>query len=233
MPKVFGWEHFTYLFVVIFLMVLGFIWIQKHIKTEEQIAKTIKVIGLMLFLAIVWNRVSVAYLRDGFQSILPGTFCGATSLALSISAMLFKKDHIVFHCLGFIGLLGGLLTLVYPDYIGQSSSIFYPMTISGLVHHTVMVFLVLVMFQTEFLKPTLKKFYALPFGLCVYMTYGIFLISVLGYHDAMYIYEPILEGTPLNWIVLGLIYLPLHFIFLGAWGILSNRKLSILQRKSS
>lgn len=230
MPKVYGWEHLLYLFIIIFLMTLGFIWIKKHIKSEEQILKTIKVIGFILFLAIVWNRVSIAYLRDGFQSILPGTFCGATSLALSISAMIFKKDHIVFHCVAFVGLLGGLLTMIYPDFIGQSNSIFYPMTISGLVHHSVMVFLVLVMFQTGFIKPTVKKFYVLPLGLCIYVTYGIFLISILGYHDSMYIYEPILEETSLNWLVLGLIYLPLHFIFLWTLEKLSTKKFVLFQK---
>lgn len=213
MPQVFGFEHFAYLFVSITIMVIGWILIKKKVKTDAELTKTIRFIGLLLFLAIVWNRVSIAILRDGWNELLPATFCGSSSLALSIAAMTLKKDHIVFHCIAYVGMMGGMLTLAYPDFIGQSSSIFYPMTISGLVHHTVMFFLVVTMLRTGYLRPQLKKWIIAPIGLSIYMTYGLFLITVLGYHDAMYIYEPILEGTSLNWIVIGVIFLIYHFLF--------------------
>ncbi len=217
MPEVFGWEHFLYLGVVLALMIPGLILIRRFLKEEKQVDRLLKIIGFVLLAAITWNRISVAAYRDGFDSILPGTFCGSSSLALALAAIFLRRNHAAFHCIAYTGLLGGLLTLIYPDYIGQASSIFFPMTISGLVHHTIMAFLVTVMLMTGFLKPELRKWYILPLGLCVYMTYGLFLITVLGYGDAMYIHEPILEGTPLNWIVLGVIFITLHAAFLFAW----------------
>ncbi len=217
MPEIFGIEHFMYLIVVIGLMIVAFQMIKKYIKTDQQVDRLVRVIGGLLLMAIVWNRLSVSILRSGFSAILPGSFCGTSSLALSLSALFLKRNHPVFHSVAYTGMLGGLLTLVYPEFIGQADSIWYPMTISGLVHHTIMVFLILVMISKGHIIPSLKKWALLPIGLAFYMTYGLFLISVLNYSDAMYINEPILEGTPLNWFVLGLLFLPVHAAFLLVW----------------
>ncbi|MGD9909757.1 MAG: hypothetical protein AB7U79_04030 [Candidatus Izemoplasmatales bacterium] len=224
MPQVYGLEHFLYLFTVFSIYAVGFYLIHKFIKTEKQVTWLIKGLGLVLFLAIMWNRISVSALRDGWDFFIPSTFCGFSSLALSLGAIFLKKDHPFFHSVAFVGLLGGLLTTFYPDFIGQSDSIFYPMTISGLVHHSVMVFLVIVMIQTKFLIPTKKKWFYLPLGLSLYMTFGLFQITVLGYNDAMYIYHPILEGTALNWFVLGMIFLPYHFIFVSVFDYFRGRQ---------
>lgn len=216
MPKIFGVEHLLYLLVVIFLMVVVYYTIIRRVKTEEAADRVIRIIGFVLFLSILWNRLSIC-ITDHTWDFLPGTFCGATSLALSIFTMTLKKDSPVFHSVAYTGLLGGLITLIYPDFIGQSDSIFYAKTISGLVHHTVMVFLVLMMLRLGFLKPKLKKWHYLPLGLSLYMVYGLFLITALGYGDAMYIYHPALEGTIFNWLGLGIIFLLLHFVFLSTW----------------
>lgn len=225
MPEVFGWEHFTYLIVVVVIMTVLLFLIKKYVKEEKEIEKIVRWAGVLLFAAIAWNRLSICLLRDGWGNLLPGSFCGATSLILSISAISFKKNSAIFHCIAYMGLLGGLLTLIYPDFIGQADSIWYPMTISGLMHHTIMTFLVLLMLLTGYLKPELKKWYLLPLGVCVYMTYGLFLITMLDYGDAMHIFSPILDGTNLDWFHLGLIYLPVHAVSLLAWEFFSKRKM--------
>jgi len=224
MPHVYGPEHFIYLATVIILMAGGFWLIHHYVKTEKQIRLVIRITGGLLLLMIVWNRISIAVLRDGFGELLPGSFCGTSSLALALSALFLKKDHPVFHCVAFIGLLGGLITLAYPDFIGQADSIFYPMTISGLAHHTVMVFLALVMITTGYVKPKLSKWYMSFLGLSLYLTYGLFLVQVFNYGDAMYIEEPILEGTGMYWYVLALIYLPFHAIFLSVWQLVDEKR---------
>jgi hypothetical protein len=217
MPEVFGWEHFLYLAVVIPVMAAGLWWVKRHLRDERRVDMAVKIVGFVLLGAIIWNRLSVAILRSGFNAILPGTFCGTSSMLLSASAIVFKRNHPVFHSIAYTGLLGGLLTLIYPEFIGQAPSVFYPMTISAMVHHTIMVFLVAMMLMTGFLRPELKKWFILPLGLCVYMSYGLFLITVLGYADAMYIHEPILEGTILDWFVLGMMFLAAHALALFVW----------------
>jgi hypothetical protein len=226
MPQIFGIEHILYLLVT-FVMITGLtILIQKKAHTEKQKETAIKLIGVGLLLAILWNRTSISFLRNGWISFLPGTFCGASSFALAIAVLVCKKNSPVFHSVAYTGLLGSILTIVYPDFIGQDVSFFYPMTISGLVHHTITFFLVFIMIRTGYLKPELKKWVLLPLGLSVYMVYGLFLITVLGYGDAMYIYHPILEGTILDWDVLGAIFLVLHGGFLVMWEFLEKRFLN-------
>ncbi len=217
MPQIYGIEHILYLLVNVFLFVALLYYVNHHIKTPRQLDRFVRIFGVILLIAISWNRYSVASLRSGFGALLPGTFCGASSLALALSSIFLKRNHPVFHSVAYTALLGGLLTIFYPDFIGQSDSIFYPMTISGLIHHSLSVILVVIMLLKGYLLPELKKWYYLPLGLTVYMCYGLFLITMLGYGDAMYIHEPILEGTPLNWFVLGMIFLPVHALFLWGW----------------
>jgi len=217
MPKVFGPEHLIYVCCAVVLMATILIVIKKYVKSERSLSLIIHSVGIVLLCAIVWNRLSICMLRDGMRQLLPGSFCGTSSLVLSLSAIFCKKDSPIFHCVAYIGGLGGLLTLIYPDFIGQADSIFYPMTISGLVHHTVMVLLVLIMLKTGYLKPSLKKWHYYPIGMSLYMVYGLFLLDALHYGSAMYIDSPILEGTFLYWWVLGPIALALHTLFLLLW----------------
>lgn len=217
MPKVFGVEHILYLFVVFGMMALAYYFIRKNVKTERGLERTIRVIGAILLASIIWNRLSIAILRDGWDSLIPGSFCGLTSLSFSLSALIFKKNSPVFHCLAYCAILGGLITLAYPDFIGQSSTIWYPMTISGLWHHTVMLFLGVLMLLTGYVKPELRKWHLLPIGLAFYVCMGLFEITHLGYDDAMEIFNPILSGTPFDWFVMGCIFLPVHALFLLGW----------------
>ncbi|HOP56869.1 MAG TPA: YwaF family protein [Bacillota bacterium] len=223
MPHIYGPEHIIYLFVVIVLMGMGFFLINRHVKTEKQLALAIRLIGGLLLIMIIWNRLSIAILRDGFNELLPGSYCGTSSLVLALAAIFLKKDHPVFHCVAYIGLLGGLATLAYPDFIGQADSIFYPMTISGLAHHTVMVFLVVVMLTTGYLKPMFLKWHYAVLGLALYLVYGLFLIKVLGYGEAMCINRPLLDDTNLYCFQLGAIYLPVHAAFLAIWNLVGKK----------
>ncbi|MFA6375282.1 MAG: hypothetical protein WCY04_03545 [Bacilli bacterium] len=228
-PRIFGIEHILYLFVCILLMSLFLILIKKYIHSEKKLNILIRALGFILFIAIMWNRISININKENFfAGFLPGSFCGATSLFLSIAAMVLKKNHAAFYCLIYVGLLGGLVTIFYPDFIGQAESFFYPMTISGLVHHTVMVFLIMIMIFSGYVQPDLNKWYYLFLGLALYMCYGLLLITVLGYGDAMHIYTPLLEGTALNWIVLGLLFLPIHLGFLICWRYIVRKKPQVL-----
>jgi len=217
MPTVYGIEHLLYLTAVALIGGAVLFFVKKHVTTERGVDSAVRILGAVLLAAIVWNRLSIAITRGDFSGLLPGSFCGASSLALAVAAITLKRNHVVFHCIAYVGWVGALITQLYPDFIGQGPTIWYPMTISGLTHHSVMFLLVTMMVMTGFLKPDPKKWIALPLGLSVYMVYGLFLITVLGYGDAMYIYHPILSGTPLNWIVLGPIFFALQGLFLLAW----------------
>lgn len=214
MPQIFGWEHLTYVAIVTVVMISLFYWMQSFDEAKNQ--RMIKITAVLLLLAIIWNRVSITQ-KNGITALLPDSYCGTSSLCLALITLTLRKDHPALHSVAYVGLIGGFLTLIYPDFIGQHHSIFYPMTISGLLHHTISVFLVMIMLKTGYLKPKLKKWYLLPIGLSFYLSYGIFLITIVGLNDAFYIYQPVLENTPFNWFVLGIILLPTHVVILYLW----------------
>lgn len=222
MPQIFGIEHIIYFITVVLLMIISIILIKKYVKNDLQLTRVIKFIGLILLTMIILNRISIAYYHENLYLLFPDSFCGTSSLVLALGTIFCKRNNNILHFVSYIGIFGGGLTLIYPDFIGQADSIFHPLTITGLLHHTVMVFLVIVMLITNYLQPSLKKWYCVPIGLSFFMSYGLFLITVIGHDDAMYIFKPALPDTIFNWFGLGLIFIPVQFIFLVIWEKLKN-----------
>ena len=167
-PQLYGWQHILYLAITITLMTALWITIKKCARSERAVRIAVKLTALALLAMILWNRWSICYYRDGFAYFLPQSFCGFSSLALALSVLLLPKDSAVLHCVTYVSILGGTVTMFYPDFIGQNESFLYPMTISGMLHHTVAVFLGVSLIMTGYLVPRLKKWVYLPLGLCVH-----------------------------------------------------------------
>lgn len=223
-PKIFGWQHLTYLAIFIVLAVVGTYYILKFVKNEKTLTIVIKSIALALLLAVIWNRISICIDKNNWIQLIPNTFCGLSSFLLSISVLVGKKDCGFFHFICYLGFVGGLVTLIYPDFIGQDQSFLYPATISGLLHHTIMFYLITLMFITHYFVPTLKKWYYLPLGLCCVMTYGLFLLSATSHTSAMNITSPLLEGTILTWWFTGLLLVVLSLVTMFIFDYVKHRK---------
>lgn len=212
MPEVFGWEHLTYTAVFLALAIAAIVLILKYVKTEKTLSMIMRIIGGVLFICILWNRISICVSHKNALLLIPDTFCGISSLVLSLALLLGKRDNIVFHFICYLGFIGGLIVVVYPDFIGQASSIFYPDTISGLLHHSIMFYTILIMTITKYFVPTIKKWYALPLGLCCVVTLGIFEITVLDSNDAMQIFNPLLPDTIFTWWFCGILLLVFSYL---------------------
>ncbi len=185
-------------------MVAGFICAKKYAKTEKSQTIIIKSVALALLISILLNRFSIVFKGQTAEwaKLIPDSFCGMSSLVLSCATLFGKKDNPVLHFAWFIALLGGAITMIYPDFIGQNPSVFYLPTISGLLHHTLAVVLVIFLLMFKFVNVTYKKWYCGLLGFTCYLTVGVFLISVLGYSDAFHIFNPLLSGTPLTvWVI--------------------------------
>jgi uncharacterized membrane protein YwaF len=96
MPQIYGFEHIIYLIIMISMMVVATVLIKKVVHTERQLTFVIKIVGGLLLIAILWNRWSVSYYRSGFDSFLPGSFCGASSLFFALSTLFLKKTKLRF-----------------------------------------------------------------------------------------------------------------------------------------
>lgn len=215
MPKIFGWQHIVYLIVACALCIGAIFIIRKFCKTEKQQRLAIQIYSAILLVFILANRILIAAVQQHrFLAVIPNSFCGITSLCFAICGLCCKKDDKFLHWIVYCGLLGGLLTMIYPDFIGQAPSIFYHLTITGLVHHTLAFFLGVTMISIGWFKPSLKRWAWLPLGLTSMMTYGQFLITTGIHSDAMYINEPLISGTPFTWWFTGILFLVLHIVMI-------------------
>lgn len=210
--KIFGIEHILYLIIVLVISIPVLFVLNKYKNNEKVKNNVLKVVGGLLFIAIMVNRLSIVFKNDNIKwsALIPDSYCGMSSLVLSLAVLLGKKDNAVLHFVWFLALLGGIITHVYPDFLPQNPSIFYIPTISGLLHHTFAVFLVVLILMYKHINITYKKWYCTLFGFTCYFSVGAFLISVFDYNDAFHMMEPILGGTPLTSWVMAPIYIVLY-----------------------
>ena len=202
--QLYGIEHFTYIGITTALAVAALLCGKKFAKTEKAQSIFLKGLALALFIAILTNRLSQVfrYSTTKWVDIIPESYCGMTSLALSLAVLLGKKNNAAYHFLWLLGLFGGISTIVYPSFIDQGPTIFYLPTISGLAHHSLCATLVVALLLFKQIDVTYKKWYCTLFGFTCYLTLGAFLIGGLGLSDAFHIYTPLIPDTPLTtWVM--------------------------------
>lgn len=210
MPAVvFGIEHFLYIGITAAMAASGLLLAKKYAKSDK--AKTIfmKALALGLLITIIMNRLSQVFRYDTvrWEQIIPDSYCGMTSLVLSLGVLFGKKDNNILHFVWLLGLFGGISTVIYPAFIGQGPTVFYLPTISGLLHHSFSATVSVALIMFDWLHITYKKWYCTLFGFTSYLTVGAFLIGCLGLSDAFHIYTPLLDGTPLTTWVMAPIYI--------------------------
>ena len=214
--NVFGGVHLIYLAITLSLSVGGLFLAKGFAKTERSQKIILKSIAALLLVWILINRLSQVfrYSNVRWEQIIPDSFCGMTSLVLSLAVLLGKKDNPVYHFVWSLGLVGALITIFYPTFLDQGPSIFYLPTISGLLHHSITLVMIVALFLFGQIHVTYKKWYCTLFGFTAYLTVGAFQMSVLGLSDAFHIVEPMLDGTPLTAWVIAPIYLSCYAIIL-------------------
>lgn len=114
-----------------------------------------------------------------------------------------KEDLPIYNGPFYIGLIGGISSLIYPDFISQGTTIFQLNTIMGLLHHGYLFILCLAMLIFNWFRPSIKNCYYFPLTICIYITVGVFAIYKLGLKTAMLVDTPILSGTIIDiWFIL-------------------------------
>jgi hypothetical protein len=208
MPEIFGVEHLTYIAVSTIVLTAALLYAKKAAKTEKQQQIVLKIFASLLFVSIITNRLSQVFRYEEVRwiQIIPDSFCGMTSLVLSLAVLLGKKDNVVYHFVWILALFGGVSTVIYASFVGQAPSIFYLPTISGLLHHSFAALTAVALLLFKQINITYKKWYCTLFGFTAYLTLGAFLIAVGGMDDAFHIFTPLLDGTPLTAWVMAPIY---------------------------
>lgn len=202
-PHIFGWQHLVFLFLGLTIAIVSLILINRKVKDVKIQDIIVRSVGGLLLAAIIWNRISLIWFYDSAWALIPNTFCGTTSLTFGICAIFCKRNHLVLHYFIYAGFWGGIISTIYPTFIGQNLYFSYPPTLSGMIHHFISLYLAVLMVMTGFVKPSLNKFYAFPVGFIFILAYGIFLMDALHFSEAMYIFAPLVSGTFLTWYVVG------------------------------
>ncbi len=217
-PKIFGWQHLVYLAVFISLSVVGLILIKKYCKSKKAKSIAVYITAGLLLISVIINRISQCKSGFDWKILFPDTWCSTTSYVLALFCLLIpNRNSSPFHFIIYLALLGPSLTMIYPDFIGQNPSVFYLPTISGLVHHSIALFLAILLIVIGDFKPTIRKWYALPLGAVSFVAYGVFLSNVFGKTKALLVNgESLIEGTPFTWYLVGLILCALVYACTGA-----------------
>ena len=206
--RVFGTVHLIYLAITLPLSVIGLVLAKKYAKSEKAKSIVLKSLGGLLLIWILINRLSQVYRYDQvrWEQIIPDSFCGMTSLVLALAVLFGKKDNAVYHFTWFLGLVGATITVLNPTFLSQGPTVFYLPTISGLLHHSVALVVVVALLMFGQIHITYQKWYCTFFGFTAYLTVGAFQMAVFGFQDSFHIAEPILSGTPLTAWVMAPIY---------------------------
>ena len=202
--EVFGAVHLIYLLITIPLSCLGIFLAKRFARSEKSQKIILKSSATLLLVWILINRLSQVYRYSEirWEQIIPDSFCGMTSLVLSLAVLFGKRDNAVYHFTWFLGLIGALITVFNPTFLSQGPTIFYLPTISGLLHHSICLVVVVMLLVFKQIDITYKKWYCTLFGFTAYLTVGAFQMSVFGFSDSFHIVEPILSGTPLTaWVM--------------------------------
>lgn len=224
--RVFGTVHLIYLAITAPLSVIGLLLAKKYARTEKAQSIVLKSLGVLLLIWILLNRLSQVYRYSDarWEQIIPDSFCGMTSLVLALAVLFGKKDNCVYHFTWFLGLVGGLITVLNPTFLDQGPSVFYLPTISGLLHHSLALVVVGALLIFGHIQITYKKWYCTFFGFTAYLTLGAFQMSVFGFADSFHIVEPILSGTPLTAWVMAPLYAVGYGIVLAVIELVRRRK---------
>lgn len=226
-PKLFGIEHISYIIISTIIGILCVIISYKFAKTEKAKTIIIKILGILLFVAIMTNRLSQVFRYDDVRwyCIIPDSYCGMTSLVLSLSVIFGKKDNCILHFVWLLGIFGGISTVIYASFVGQGPTIFYLPTISGLLHHSLSALLVVMLLIFKQINVTYKKWYYSLIGFGCYILVGVFLMKAFNLNDAFHLVEPLISGTPLTTWVMAPMYIVGYALVLFCVEILKKNKI--------
>ena len=227
-PQLFGIEHILYIIISTIVGSAILILSYKYAQGEKERTFVLKGLALLLFIAIMTNRLSQVFCwgEPDYKEIIPESFCGMTSLVLSLAVLFGKKDNNVLHFVWLLGLFGGIATVIYATFLPQGATIFFLPTISGLLHHSLSATLVVALLMFKQIDITYKKWYCTFFGFTCYLTLGAFLMQTFNLSDAFHIAEPLFPNTPLTAWVMAPMYAAAYAAILFGVEIVKKKRLN-------
>lgn len=243
--EMFDLYHTTYIIVSLILTVIITVLVKKKMSGEGT-DRTLKIFGwatFLLHISSMWVEYLVKGEAEADQSILfPIYYCNLAMYLLLITSIYSKKDSKVIKYLSVVtayaGIIGSLVSLIYPEYYLSSDVLDYHIVKSMLSHSTMLVASLILLTNNYFeikLKNTLVYTIGiLGFGLVGLVINTTFSILKLEAVNAMYLQAPPVEEAPfLNVYVISLLTVIFVFIVSSMPKINSLLKPYIAKRKKS
>lgn len=224
-PKIFGVEHIVYMIISFIITIAALILIKIFCKTEKQKNLAYKISAGILLLVVVLNNI---FIYQWVNEVKLDSLCGTISLLFAVFALVCKKDSACLHFVTYTAIVSCLIATIYPNYIGQGDTIFFPSTITSLLHHSLSFYMAILTLMIGRITPNIKRWYIWPLGYCAIITFGLFNIKFRGKSDSMYINSPVISGTFLNWFYLAIMFFALYMIFLFIYDAVKNKKQCVI-----
>ena len=214
MLKPWGIEHIIYLIVCACILIpLGII-LKKKMNTDKKIEIMFRVLGLIGLVAIICTRIAISLDENNFIYLIPDSFCSMTSFLTSIALLFFKKDNLILHAVWLIGLIGMTTSVIYPDFLYETTTLFNFSTMTCLLHHTITLFNLIMVFVFKYLSLTYKKSWTQLVGGVLYIGLGFILIYAFNIKGAFYIMVPAIKNTKLYFAVMLPMYVFLYTLII-------------------
>lgn len=175
-PKLFGWQHITYMVISFIITAVILILLKKKVKDEKKQDLIIKICGIIIIFLLMINRLLIRIYFD--KPFMPQSWCAFIELILGISCIFFKRNHAVFEYVAPVSVLSGLLPTILADYLGEGAffdcyTIFFPTCITSLINHSFILFLGLLLYIFKYYEMDVKRWYVFPLGYAICMLYGV------------------------------------------------------------
>lgn len=206
--EIFDLFHLSYIFGSLLITAVLIFVIRKKVTQRTHFNHLVKFFGLLtvfLHLSPLWLDFLIygrAEVNDNM--IFPIFFCNLSMYLLLIVAFLEKRNTPFFKCLAMVtaysGIIGALISLIYPEYYVSGEGLTYPIIKSMLSHSTMLIggfILVIGHYFPVQKRNTLIYFIGmLGFGFIGLVVNLLFRLYHLGPVNAMYLQKPPLEEAP-------------------------------------
>lgn len=206
----FSIQHFLMLFVILVLMILGFLYVRKNKSNSRKIHIFLVVLSIILLIMWIACRVSHVYhsidegiIEDFFGEertynwfmLLPNSFCSLIGLVVPFIIFFKKyKNNKFLESVYSMAIIGLLTNTIYPEYMFRMP-FFQFRTCGSIIYHVLMGFIVLVLLYLKELNPQLKNWYYTPISLSLMITLGVFELIYLNLPEAFNISKPLVPGV--------------------------------------
>lgn len=178
-------------------------------KTEKSKVLVIKITAGVLLLATTLSRFIYYDWKPSIVDFLPSSFCSTMGFILPLFVLFCKKDSKTLYFAVFAGFMGGVITVLSGDDIGQQR---FQNTLISYFYHGLMSSLAMLCVAVKYCRPTLNKVPRLFVALCVMVVYGLFTNQVFGFSNNMFLNSPLIDGTILTWWFVGIMFILIAII---------------------